>query len=102
MVKVKKIILIAVPLMILAAGIWFFFFRQTEESIIRGRFREFSEAAAKRGKEGGIRAVATSQSLGKFFAEHTSVDVDGLSWLNGDYSPELITANAFRARQMFN
>lgn len=41
MVKVKKIILIAVPLMIIAAGIWFFFFRQTEESIIRGRFREF-------------------------------------------------------------
>ena len=30
------------------------------------------------------------------------MDVDGLSWLNGDYSPELITANAFRARQMFN
>lgn len=100
---VKKTLFAAVPLiLVLAAGVWFFFFRQTEESIIRGRFREFSEAVEKRGPEGGITAVAAARRLGGFFAERTSVDVDGLTWLNGDYSPEVIVANAFRARAMFS
>lgn len=100
---VKKILLAGIPLILVLGGVvWFFFFRQTEESIIRGRFRELSEAVEKKGPEGGIRAVATAQGLGNFFAERTSVDVDGLSWLNGTYSPELIVSNAFRARQMFN
>ena len=101
-VSIPAALSVVLILVFFSVGIWFFFFRQTEESIIRSRFQEFSESVEKNGPEGGIKAVATAQGLGRFFAEQTSVDVDGLSWMNGVYSPELIISNAFRARQLFH
>ncbi len=95
----KKVVFFA--LFLLAAGaVWFFFFRSSEEGKVRAVLREFAYVCSRTEGEKtslGLWKVHSSKSL---FAAECVLSVTGADSFSGRYTPEALSSNLLRYRQM--